>query len=149
MAAPKGRPGKRTGRPTKLTPEVARLICNAIRAGCFPETAIEAAGVSRATLYGWLRKGKTEKRGVHRDFLDTYKRALAEFEVSVVATMRRIGDKKNAWMALAWLLERRMPQRWARPEVKAEYFDDKEDRGPRRVGMPFAPPQAKVPPERA
>lgn len=149
MATPKGRPGRKIGRPSKLNPEVARLICNAIRAGCFPETAIEAAGVSRATLYGWLRKGRAEKSGVHRDFLDAYKRSLAEFEVSVVATMRRIGDKKNAWMALAWLLERRMPKRWARPEVKAEYFDDKEDRGPIRVGMPFAPPPAAAPSESA
>jgi hypothetical protein len=45
------------GRPTDLTPEVQKTICEAIEDGCYVETAVSLAGISRPTFYVWLKKG--------------------------------------------------------------------------------------------
>lgn len=49
-----------TGRPTKLTPETHDLIVGLLQAGHYKETAAEAAGIDRTTLYNWLRWGEAE-----------------------------------------------------------------------------------------
>lgn len=42
------------GRNTKLTPEVTRIICDAIRNGAFDYVAAQAAGISRVTFINWM-----------------------------------------------------------------------------------------------
>lgn len=45
------------GRPTKLTAKLRDRIADAIRAGNYVETAAALAGVSKKTLYNWMRRG--------------------------------------------------------------------------------------------
>src|SRR5690625_7108873 len=51
----------RTGRPTKLTPEVHDTIVDALRAGNYIETAAALAGVSKVSLYAWLKIGNNPR----------------------------------------------------------------------------------------
>jgi transposase len=126
------------GRPTKLDPEIIARIVNALGAGNYLETAAAFAGISKQTLYRWLRRGARSRSGLHREFVDAVEKALAQAEVRDVATIARAasgydvvktidvtgGDGKNrtttertrefAWQAAAWRLERKHPDRWGR-----------------------------------
>jgi predicted transcriptional regulator len=103
-------------RPTKLTPEVAERIVNAIRAGNYAEQAARAAGISPATYYRWLKRGEREAGGIYHDFYEAVRSAEAEAEVYAVAIIRKaMGDD---WRAAAHYLERRHPQRWRRHETR-------------------------------
>jgi hypothetical protein len=104
------------GRPTKLTPELAKRILDSIRAGNYLETSAAFAGISKVTLFEWLKRGHTQKTGIHRDFLRSVEKALAEAEVRDVLIITQAAQK--AWQAAAWRLERKFPARWGRkPEV--------------------------------
>jgi len=138
-------PQKKRSGPTKLTPERITAICNAIVAGATFQTAAQFAGVSERTLKLWRAKGREQKRGPYKDLEVAVRTALAKFEVAAVAKIREAGESPKCWTALAWLLERRFPERWARPEVKAELFGDHEERAPKRIRIPFAPPRASEP----
>jgi len=128
---------KKVGRPPKLTPEVQGRITNAIAAGSYIETAAAYAGISKETLYDWLKTGAKAKTGKHKEFSDAVKKALAAGELrdlavidkaasgyEVVKTRIEDGVKGRtettethwefAWQAAAWKLERKFPSRWGR-----------------------------------
>lgn len=102
------------GRPTKLTPELQNEICRVIRAGNYIETASAYAGISKDTLYRWLKQGKRAKRGKYRDFSDAVEKALAESEIRDVTIIAKAAE--DNWQAAAWRLERKFPDRWGRKE---------------------------------
>lgn len=115
---PKGaggwQPGK-VGRPSKLTPETVKMICDTIRAGNYMETAAARAGINKETLYRWLRIAATAKPGgpnqKYREFGDAVAKAMADaeaFHVAIVAKAAASGK----WLAAAWWLERARPDRW-------------------------------------
>jgi hypothetical protein len=103
-------------RPTKLTPEVAERIVNAIRAGNYAEQSGRAAGISPATYYRWMKAGEKAPRGQKRDFYEAVKSAEAEAEVYAVAIIRKA--MADDWRAAAHYLERRYPKRWRRHETR-------------------------------
>ena len=103
------------GRPTgsnKLTPELQQKIVDAIRMGNYIETAAAFSGISKDTLYRWLRQGREAKRGKFRNFSDAVEKALAESEMRDVAVIATAA--KENWQAAAWRLERKFPERWGR-----------------------------------
>ncbi|MFA4971966.1 MAG: hypothetical protein WC683_05085 [bacterium] len=116
------------GRPTKLTPAIQKSITDMISLGNYIETASALAGISKNTLYDWLRRGAREKQRLHDnprarmkkkeapfvEFSDSVERALAESEsvdIGYIATAA-----KTQWQAAAWRLERRFPDRWGRKD---------------------------------
>ena len=113
------------GRPTKLTPETHARIVQAIQAGNYIETAAAYAGISKNTLYEWLRRGAREKERLasnrrarpqkaeqpYLEFADAVEKALAEAEVRDVVTVLKAADA-GQWQAAAWRLERKFPERW-------------------------------------
>jgi hypothetical protein len=130
------------GRPNKLTKELQDTICAFIRAGNYIETAAVASGISKDTLYLWLKRGAVRKNGRWTKFSDAVKRALSEYETRDVAAIdkavngyevikRRALTKKNpktgemeiieqtiethmeyAPMVALERLRRRFPDRW-------------------------------------
>lgn len=123
---------RRRGQPSLLTPATAKRICDFVRSGNYPETAAQAAGVSRTTLLGWLKEGAAIRRRLgdnaptarlseHRralvDFSTDLERAFSEAEARDVMLVGRAAqgtDKRPGdWRAAAFLLERRNRQRWA------------------------------------
>ena len=103
------------GRPTKLTPETQKSICDAIRAGNYQDVAAQYAGITAATFYNWMVKGEAGKKS-YLEFFDAVKKAQADAEVRNVAIIGQAAQK--TWQAAAWLLERRNPDRWANKEKR-------------------------------
>ena len=136
--SPRGR-----GRPTKLTPEVQDKIVSAVRAGSYLETAAAYAGIDKATLHRWLKRGARAvlvlppdpAEAAFVDFCDSLTRALAQSEVAEVTAITKAS--KIDWRAAAFLLERRAPKRWGRrseievherADALSERSDDELDR---------------------
>jgi transposase len=102
-------------RPTKFDADVAARILTAIRVGNYMETAAAHAGISKDTLYAWLRKGARAKSGPLREFSDAVQKAIADAEVRNVAVIQRAAQKH--WQAAAWHLERTNHERWGRKDT--------------------------------
>lgn len=75
---------------TKFTQALAERIVGYVKAGAYIETAAASAGISKVTLYAWLRKGATAKNGPYLRFAQDVERALATDELRGVTTIERI-----------------------------------------------------------
>jgi transposase len=106
-----------SGRPTKLTPDLQRQVCDALRRGAYVETAAAMAGVSKVTLYGWLKLGAREEEGPHVEFLNAVEKAQAEAEMRDLDRVDAAAEG-GTWQAAAWRLERRSAERWGRPGMR-------------------------------
>ena len=104
------------GRPSKL-PFAEETIFAAIRAGCYPEQAAQAAGISPSTLYAWKARGENESEGPYRRFLLKLRQAEAEAELTAVAILRSAIEDESDWKAALAFLERRFPARWRRQQT--------------------------------
>lgn len=103
------------GRPTKLTPERAKIIADAIAAGNYYETACALAGVDYTTVRKWIQKGEKAQKGALFEFVKAVKKAEAFAEAERIKRIREAAKEGN-WQADAWWLERRFPERWGRKE---------------------------------
>jgi hypothetical protein len=113
---------KRRGRPSKLTPQVCQKIVDALRAGNFIQTAAEYAGVDRSTVHDWLRRGKRERQGQYRDFVEQVRKAEADSEVRDLAIISKAA-LEGTWQAAAWRLERKFPERYGRRHPSFELLE--------------------------
>lgn len=93
-------------RRTKLTHEVQQRIVSAIQTGATYEVAAQFGGITRATLWLWLRKGQEQTKGIYKTFFDSFKSAEARSCVGALAIINKQAQEGN-WQAAAWLLERR------------------------------------------
>lgn len=103
---------KTGGRPYKFSLEIQDLICGLLERGNYLETAAACAGISKDTLFRWLKAGARESKGPLRGFSDSVKRAMAKSEASDVDLIGRAALEN--WQAAAWRLERKYPERWGR-----------------------------------
>jgi hypothetical protein len=106
------------GAPTKLTPDIQEKICNLLRVGNYVETAAACAGIGKAALYAWLRRGAREKKGLYYEFSYAVEKAQAEGEAHAVAAISKA--MPTNWQAAAWRLERKFPARWGRAANQEE-----------------------------
>jgi hypothetical protein len=100
------------------TPDQTKQIAGLLRAGNYLEAAGYAAGADPHLVKHWLEHGSKTQTGAMRAFYTEVTRAMADAEgrlVAIVAT-----EAKGTWQAAAWLLERRYPDRWARPSQRGE-----------------------------
>lgn len=96
---------KNKGRPTKFTKDRKDRIVKAIAAGCTYEMAADYAGVTRSTLWNWLKRGEDPKEKAFCTFLHDIKRA--EIEGAMVHLGNITEASLKDWKASAWMLERR------------------------------------------
>lgn len=101
-------PPRKHGRPSSLTPEISKTICNYVELCGSLEDAAAKAGVSRTTVFIWQQKGREQKRGPYRDFLNAIEDAKAKRRFNFGAQMQKHGMKH--WQATAWLAERTDPK---------------------------------------
>jgi hypothetical protein len=104
----------RTGRPSTLTLQLQADFVRYLEAGNYLDVAAQLCGVSRKTVNLWERRGRRQKRGKYRDFLDAVKKAEGRVETRNLLIIAKAAEKH--WQAAAWWLERRNPQRWMRKE---------------------------------
>jgi hypothetical protein len=102
------------GRKTVLTPEIQTVIVEAARKGT-PITFLgPLAGVRRATVFDWVKKGQRVDNPPYTAFADALKAAQSAFVAERVAKIAA----QTAWQADAWLLERMF---------RAEFGSDKTE----------------------
>jgi len=105
--------GARVGRPSKLTDEVEKQICDAVRAGSYLSVAARCAGVSESTVYEWLRDAREEGADPRLvAFAAALDKADADGEVHTIGVIRREIARGNTRAGFE-LLARRHPERWA------------------------------------
>ena len=109
---------KPKGRPTKFTKPRKERIIKAIQAGCTYEMAADYAGISRTTLWGWLKKGEDPKNRSFATFLNEVKSAEIEGAMVHLGTITQASAKD--WKASAWMLERRHGYSKDRPTTQPE-----------------------------
>ena len=100
-----------TGRPSALTPDVQRRVCEAVAAGNTRHDSAEYAGIGESTLRAWLAKGKHQRRGTYRALLAAVKKAEADAVVRNVAIIQKAAA--TSWQAAAWWLERKRDADWS------------------------------------
>lgn len=94
------------GRPKAITPEIEEAILRTIRLGLHAERAAQAHGVSPRTL--------RRHRKANPGFVLSIKEAEAAAESGMLGRIFMHMDKH--WQSIAWMLERRWPERWAKKE---------------------------------
>lgn len=112
----------------KLTALIAKQIVNLVGGGCFIADAAGAVGVSKNTLYNWIRVGRqaAESRDeggeVKPDDIACYKLYRAIQKAKTKGVRYLLGKIKKAtdkdWHAAAWILERKDPRRWGRNKLE-------------------------------
>ena len=114
----------KTGRPSKLTPELLAEITKRIAEGDTPEDAAELTGIAPSTFYDWMVRGKSGDEPFG-SFRRAVTRALAEFRSNAVRTVLD-GDSQGVGFgpakAALEVLSRRWPKQWAQ-RVKHELED--------------------------
>lgn len=94
----------------KLTRDGIQTALRYCRAG-LPDCQIAAIlGVSKQTYSTWVNHPKTPNQ---LELSEQLKKADAEREAALVSRIMRASD--DTWQAAAWLLERRYPERYAKP----------------------------------
>jgi hypothetical protein len=92
-------------RPTRLTAEVEKRICDALAAGNTRADAARYAGINPSTFYDWMKRGRSASRGRFSEFANKVREAEARCAVGYVATVKKAAAKD--WRAAAWWLSRR------------------------------------------
>lgn len=109
-------PKAKIGRPTKFDAAIAKQVIELLARGNYVETAAAAAGVSKVTIYSWLRKGARARSGAFHDFAVAADKAQADAEVLDLARLEKMAIKGD-FRAISWRLERRNARRWG-PQVQ-------------------------------
>lgn len=105
MGAVQKRPRGRPKGPTKLTEDTTRRYCEGLLLNLPRYLAAQYAGVSYATVTGWLARGEAGERPYDKFWAasrDAEARGAAQC-MAVIAKAARDGE----WKAAAWTLERR------------------------------------------
>lgn len=101
-------------RKRSLTPEVQTILCDLTRKGTFVNAAAVKAGIDRSCVYNWLERGEADPAAPEDDafvaFAQAFREAEAEFECWA---LDQILSKEKGWQAIAWILERRWPDRYS------------------------------------
>ena len=95
------------GRPTKLTPEVQKTICDLIANGNTRECAAGCAGIGASTLWEWMRE--------NTEFAEAIEKADAQAEARMVLVIEKAAVA-GTWQAAARWLEARRAREWQRHE---------------------------------
>jgi hypothetical protein len=109
---------QKTGRRSKLTPERRKQIVSAVAAGVPVKYASAKAGVTDATVWRWIQRGRAEERGIYAEFAAAMEQAQAE-SISALVAQVTVAAQKD-WRAASWLLTRRAPDQFMDPGKRAE-----------------------------
>jgi len=115
-----------------MTPQVIDTILQHVREGIWPERAARLAGIDAAAM----RKHKER----HPDFVTELEKAEAQAETNLHGRMLRAMD--DNWTAVAWMLERRFPQRYGKQDPKVVVHNEAiAQAGVAQIGPPQPNPE--------
>lgn len=100
----------------KITEDLIKIICELKGKGMSNKDICMAVGIHEATLYRWLNKPSAR---LHRVLSEEFKKAEARYKQELLDTIRGAAlAKRQYWAAAAWLLERKYPDEFGRPETR-------------------------------
>jgi len=109
-----------TGRPSDIgSASTVQQFLEAIGDGNYIETAAKLAGLSKVTVYEWLKRGQAGE-AAYVAFANAVERAEARAEAKMVANVRRASELPQFWAAAATHLERRHPDRWSKRQEDSQ-----------------------------
>ena len=108
--------------PTKLTKELCDEICEYIAMGNYIERCCQAVGIAKSTFYNWKKRGEKGEEP-YATFLKRVNKVEAKAEIKHTGIIHDIAETGN-WMASAWLLERKYPNRFGKREQMALQTDN-------------------------
>lgn len=114
------------GRRSKFTQPTIDAVIKAISIGATYEIAAESAGITKSTLYGWIRQGLKAGTGKKHDFVRAIKGAeskSAMLALSTIQTEVQSGNLKAAF----FLLERRHNYKREQIHDRASTITSEED----------------------
>ena len=111
--------GKR-GPKDKCTAEVVRKAVKLKKGGAPNKSIAAALGIHEATFYRWTNTPKTESQ---RELSESLKRAEADYDNALLGIIAKAAQERD-WKAAAWLLERRYPELYARPDVRLKMIQE-------------------------
>jgi len=126
---------RRTGAPTKLTPEVQEVLVRAVISGMSFTTAAAAAGISSKAEIQWRDRGERaldraeqgepipEEDAPFVHYVQAIQRARAD-AVQARLTAINAASADGHWQAAAWWLERMVPKDYGRKATVAVTGDD-------------------------
>lgn len=83
------------------------------------EAAASLAGLHRRTVEKWRKDDES--------FNEEFQAAIDFAEAVMIADIKRLGNEKADWRAIAWILERRFPSRWSLKKEIDMNIDKKEN----------------------
>jgi hypothetical protein len=99
---------RRPGRPSKKTPQVVEALLKAIRTGAPYVICCSACGVNLDTFMTW--------KATDPVFAAQVEQAAGETALRMLEKIEKHGEE--SFPPLAWILERRFPNSFSRPEVQ-------------------------------
>jgi hypothetical protein len=117
----RGAARQRMGRPTRLTPRLAKALVKLIAQTGRIEPAARRCGVPHQTVCDWIARGEGRHREGRRacspyvEFAAAVQKALGQYECDQLAGIQAAAAAKpENWTARAWQLERWAPDRYGR-----------------------------------
>lgn len=104
------------GRPTKLTPEIQKAICDMLEIAVAEKHAAEANGIAEQTFHEWMRRGEAGE-SPYDDFYVAATRARARAIPNL--HIKALQGGKGSSQAL-WFLERRFREEYG-PSQRIEH----------------------------
>lgn len=102
------------GRPSDIgSASTVQQFLEAIGDGNYIETSAKLAGLSKQTVYDWIKLGQAGKEPF-ATFVDSLEKAEARAEAQMVANVRKASNLPQFWAAGMTVLERKYPDRWGR-----------------------------------
>lgn len=103
---------------TKLTKELCDEICSYIEMGNYITRCCQAVGIHPTTYRTWKKKGE---KGIepYASFLKRVEKVEAKAEIVHTGVIHNVATEQGNWLASAWLLERKYPNRFGKREQMA------------------------------
>jgi len=104
-------------RPTKLTPEIQKLIGDGISLGLTYALAASATGVTYQTFNQWMKLGRDSTSGKYFDFYNHIEQRNAEGALRILYKLNDAARAGNCQVCM-WILDRRFPEDFGRRVYK-------------------------------
>jgi transposase len=103
----------------RIEPKRVAALCENLRLGLHFGAACKLADLCERTVFNW-RKYAKEGKQPFASYVSDIEKAEVQAEQVLVAKIQRAASS-GTWTAAAWILERRWPERWAKPDyMKAQ-----------------------------
>lgn len=114
--------GSKGGPRDKCTAELVRKAVKLKKGGAPNKSIAMALRISESTFYRWVSTPRTENQ---RELSEGLKKAEADYDNALLGIIAKAAQERD-WKAAAWLLERKHPELYARPEVRLRAMQERE-----------------------